>query len=283
MKYLLAHEASRWTQSHYSQKAFEMINIESARRLLNKVSPEIVKHWEKEKGVGLAMTIAIIESIEDERIPDEDRISNCRKVVKILSLTFLLLFLTMGVLAYNYPHIKPVYPYTLIALIFVTMIAIACIQIHQINLSNKLWEYKQDRINQQEILSGKVNQFWDTILKVCEHNELPKNRLVDAEYLKDVLHVAIKDLLFKKAEYGVRRKNTSISLDNVAPFAFKYVNSGEYLNKQCTIVEDELGVKLDMGKMFAKASEEMKRSYPGYKEFFKTKEVEDGGTEKQEG
>lgn len=283
MKYLLAHEASRWTQSHYSQKAFEMINIHSAKKLLNQVTPEIREHWEKKNGISLSGSIAVIESIEDERVPDEDRIVTYRKAVKILILTILSLFLTMVMLAYNYPHIKPVYLYTLGGLILIAFTAIACIQIRQINLRDKLWDYKQDRINQQKILSGKVNHFWDTILKVCEHNELPKNKIVDAEYLKGVLHVAIKDLLLKKAEYGIRRKNTSISLDDVASFASKYVNSGEYLDEQCTIVEDELGVKLDMRKMFKKASEEMKKTHPGLSDFFKTKEGEDEEPEKQEG
>lgn len=273
MKYLLAHEASRWTQSHYSQKAFEMINIESNRNFIAHISPEIRMDWEKKNNISLAASIARIEEIE------QNKKKPGAKNNRLATMIFVIVLIAYIVMLLLWKNSVPIVM-TLVVCMLVSAIHYAHYTIHT---QRKFLEEGLKEVYEQDNLSASITSFRETILKVCEHNTLPKDRIVDAEYLKDVLHVAIKDLLFKKAEYGVRRKNTSISLDDVAPFAFKYVNSGEYLNKQCTIVEDELGVKLDMGKMFAKASEEMKRSYPGYKEFFKTKEVEDGGTEKQEG
>ncbi len=250
-----------------------MINIHIAKKLLNQVTPEIREHWEKKNNVSLAESIAEIESIENERIPDEDRIVTSRKTVRILILTILSLFLIMVMLACNYHHIKPVYLYTLIALIFVTMIVIACIQIREINLRDKLWDYKQDRINQQEILSGKVNQFWDTILKVCEHNELPENRLVDAEYLKDVLHRAIKDLLLKQAVLKSQlNPSMNITLDNLSISAMNFTNADLHLDKLLDIIKDKLGVDVNKKALFKKAEDEMRITYPGLSQYFKTTE-----------
>ncbi|NDB58273.1 hypothetical protein EB001_07495 [bacterium] len=272
MKYLLAHEASRWTQSHYSQKAFDMINIQSARNFLNKVSPEIREHWEKKNNVSLAESIAEIESIDMEKMPGEDRIRTCRNAVKILSLTIFLLFLTIGVLAYNYPHIQPVYPYTLGGLILIAFVAIACIQIHKINLENKLSEHRYDQKNKQEILSGKVSVFWDTILKVCEHDTLPEDKPVDAEYLKGVLHVAIKDLLLKQAVLRMKNSNPSFDVDNVAAAAIEYRSADLYLDIQWGIVKDKLGVDIKRREMFKKAEDEMRITHPGLSQYFKTTE-----------
>jgi hypothetical protein len=272
MKYLLAHEASRWTQSHYSQKAFEMINTQSAKNLLNQVAPEIREHWEKKNNVSLAKNIARIQEIEQNRQKPGTRDRKLEFLVIMIVISVCILLLSL--LKNSVIEVK---------IIMIFMVASIGFCYVRLKTDRASFQKKSDEDAEQAGLSDSITAFWETILKVCEHNELPKNKIVDAEYLKDVLHVAIKDLLLKKAEYGIRRKNTSISLDDVASFASKYVDSGEYLDKQCTIVEDELGVKLDMKKMFAKASKEMKKTHPGLSDFFKTEEGEDGESEKQEG
>ena len=249
-----------------------MINIESARNFLNKVSPKIREYWEKQNNISLAASIAEIESIETKTMSDEDRINTYSKSAKILLLIILATTLLMGVLTYSYPIIKPLYIHSMLWMIFFAFIAFLKIELCVIKLSNKSHEYRLDQVNQREILSGKVNQFWDTILKVCEHNTLPKDKLVDAEYLKGVLHIAIKDLLLKQAVLMMKNSIPSFNVDNVADAAFEYRGADLYLDTQWGIIKDKLGVELNKKEMFKKAEDEMRITHPGLSQYFKTTE-----------
>lgn len=249
-----------------------MINIHSAKKLLNQIRPEIRMYWEKENGISLSGSIAEIELIDTEKMPCEDRIRTYRKAVKILFVTILFLFLAMVALACNYPHIRPVYPYTLGGLILIAVTAIACIQIHQIKLSDELREYRQNRINQQEILSSKVRDFWDTILKVSHGNTLHETEFVDEKYLKSFLLCNIKDLLLKEAIFRSQRYNKSFSMDTVSMSLDHLSASRSAFERNWHTVTVSLGVKMNRRDMFKQAGEEMKKTHPGLSDYIRTEE-----------
>ena len=262
MKYLLAHEASRWTQSHYSQKAFKMINIESARRLLNKVSPEIVKHWEKEKGVGLAMTIAQIEQIEQNRQKPRTRNRKLELLVIMIVITAYILLLS---LLRN----------SVIAMMILMIFMVASIGFYYGRLNRKDRESFQKESNEdaeQARLSDSITAFWETIFSVREHNTLPQDNPVDVEYLKGVLHTTIKDLLLKQAVLRMKNSNPSFDVDNVAAAAIEYTSADVYLDNQWETVKNELGVDIKRKEMFKKAEDEMRITHPGLSQYFKTTE-----------
>lgn len=245
-----------------------MINVQSARNLLNQVSPKIREYWEKENNISLTASIAEIESIETKTMSDEGRINTYSKAAKILLLIILSTILLMGVLTYSYPIIKPLYIHSMLLMIFFAFIAFLKIELCVIKLSNKSHEYRLDQVNQQEILSGKVRYFWDTILKVCENYTLPSDKSVDAEYIKKVLIGDIEDLLLKKALYGARRNNPNIDLDNEVLSALAYNKADLHLDTRWKIVTDELGVNLNKKEMFIEAVKEMRKTYPALSEYF---------------
>lgn len=245
-----------------------MINIQIARNLLNTVSPKIREYWEKKNNASLARNIAEIEEIDKQKMVGDDRIGRCNKLIRTLIVLIPVELVILGTMALKYPHIQPVYPYTMLALFTFTLIVIICCQWYKDALNSKLSSYRFDKEQQQEILSIRVNIFWDTILKVCDKNTLPKTGLVDAEYLKGVMHGLIKDLLLKKVVLKSQHLNPDIGVENVAASAIAYTSADIYLDIQWKIVKDELGVEMDKKAMFKKVAEEMRITYPGLSEFF---------------
>lgn len=260
MKYLLARKALRWTKSHYSKKAFEMINTKSAREFLNQVSPEIREHWEEKKNVSLAEIIARIEEIEASTNKDMAMIKN---IPFIFAAVICILLFSVALLWRPVLSIVTVSTYTLAVFVtaFISLSYIICIYNRRI-----------DAKNEQERLSSVFVSFNVTILSLCQPDILTKNKPIDDRYLTDSILKNIKDVLLKEAMYRSQRYNNCFSLETVSLSLAILDNSRATLEKNLGIVTDWFGVKINRRSMFKKAAEEMRQTHPGLKEYFVTEE-----------